>query len=123
MWTGTLPGGLFRSADFGTSWQLVEALWNDPTRPGWFGGGYDAPGIHSLCPHPNRAGELLIGGTGSGLGPLQRVIDGLRDQGCDAVVLGCTELPLIIHPEDSPIPTFDTTALHALAAVEFSLAN
>ena len=31
--------------------------------------------------------------------------------------------PLIIRPEDSPIPTFDTTALHALAAVEFSLAN
>ena len=34
-----------------------------------------------------------------------------------------TELPLIIRPEDSPIPTFDTTALHAMAAVEFSLVN
>lgn len=61
LWAGTLPGGLFRSGDFGASWQLVESLWHHPTRPTWFGGGYDAPGIHSLCPHPTRAGELLIG--------------------------------------------------------------
>jgi aspartate racemase len=39
------------------------------------------------------------------------------------VVLGCTELPLIVRPADSALPTFDTTALHALAAVEFSLAH
>ena len=47
----------------------------------------------------------------------------LQSRGAQGVVLGCTELPLIIRPADSPIPTFDTTALHALAAVEFSLAN
>lgn len=50
-------------------------------------------------------------------------IAGLQARGAQGVVLGCTELPLIIRPEDSPVPTFDTTALHALAAVEFSLAN
>jgi hypothetical protein len=61
LWAGTLPGGMFRSADFGASWQLVDALWNHPTRPTWFGGGYDAPGIHSLCPHPTRPGELVVG--------------------------------------------------------------
>jgi aspartate racemase len=38
-------------------------------------------------------------------------------------VLGCTELPLIVRPIDSVLPTFDTTALHALAAVEFSLSQ
>jgi hypothetical protein len=61
VWAGTLPGGLFRSSDFGRSWQLVDALWNKSERAEWFGGGYDVPGIHSLCLHPNRAGEVLAG--------------------------------------------------------------
>ena len=61
VWAGTLPGGLFRSDDFGRSWQLVESLWNQPGRLGWFGGGYDVPGIHSICPHPQRPGEVLVG--------------------------------------------------------------
>jgi hypothetical protein len=61
VWAGTLPGGLFRSADFGRSWQLVESLWNREERAEWFGGGYDSPGIHSICPHPQQPGELLVG--------------------------------------------------------------
>ncbi len=61
VWAGTLPGGLFRSHDFGRSWQLVESLWQRPERLEWFGGGYPVPGIHSICPHPTRAGELLLG--------------------------------------------------------------
>ena len=61
VWAGTLPGGLFRSADFGQSWQLVDALWNRAERAEWFGGGYDTPGIHSICPHPQHPGELLVG--------------------------------------------------------------
>jgi hypothetical protein len=61
VWAGTLPGGLFRSADFGASWQLVEPLWQREERLGWFGGGYDVPGVHSLCPHPQHTGELLAG--------------------------------------------------------------
>ena len=55
-WAGTLPGGLFRSADAGQSWQLVTSLWNVPERACWFGGGYDVPGIHSICPHPDKPG-------------------------------------------------------------------
>ena len=61
LWAGTLPGGLFRSADGAESWQLVEPLWMQPGRAEWFGGGFDVPGIHSICPHPTRAGELLVG--------------------------------------------------------------
>lgn len=61
LWSGTIPGGLFRSADFGSSWQLVDALWQRPERAGWFGGGYPEPGIHSVCPHPQRPQELLVG--------------------------------------------------------------
>jgi hypothetical protein len=61
VWAGTLPGGLFRSADFGASWSLVDSLWQQPGRTEWFGGGYDVPGIHSICPHPSRAEEMLVG--------------------------------------------------------------
>ena len=61
VWAGTIPGGLFRSRDHGSSWELVEALWQRPERAEWFGGGYDAPGIHSVCPHPQRPDELLVG--------------------------------------------------------------
>ncbi len=61
LWCGTLPGGLFVSRDRAQSWQLVESLWNLPARLEWFGGGYPEPGIHSICPHPTDANELLIG--------------------------------------------------------------
>ena len=61
VWAGTIPGGLFRSTDFGSSWQLVDALWQRPERAEWFGGGYPEPGIHSICPHPQHAQEVLVG--------------------------------------------------------------
>jgi aspartate racemase len=51
----------------------------------------------------------------------QRIIGDLAQQGAQGVILGCTEITMLIQPEDSPIPVFDTTALHALAAVEFAL--
>lgn len=45
------------------------------------------------------------------------VIRGLRDEGCDGVVLGCTEIPLLVTPETSPLATLDSTRLLARAAV------
>ena len=45
------------------------------------------------------------------------VIRSLKDEGCDAVVLGCTEIPLLVSPESSPLPTLDSTRLLARAAV------
>lgn len=53
----------------------------------------------------------------------QEVIDDLRDAGAQAVILGCTEIGLLIKPEDSPLPAFDTTELHALAAVDWALSE
>ena len=61
LWAGTLPGGLFRSNDRGDSWQLVEALWNVPERSQWMGGGYDVPGIHSICVDPRDSRSVLVG--------------------------------------------------------------
>ena len=47
----------------------------------------------------------------------QRVMGRMKDQGCDAVVLGCTEIPLIMNDENSPLPTLDSTRLLARAAL------
>jgi len=45
------------------------------------------------------------------------VIRSLKNEGCDAVVLGCTEIPLIVTPDSSPLPTLDSTRLLARAAL------
>jgi aspartate racemase len=45
----------------------------------------------------------------------------LKDRGCDAVVLGCTEIPLIVRPDDCPLPTLDSTRLLARAAIRKAL--
>jgi aspartate racemase len=50
------------------------------------------------------------------------IIERLAARGATAIVLGCTEIMLLIGPEDSPLPLFDTTRLHAEAAVAFALA-
>jgi aspartate racemase len=42
----------------------------------------------------------------------------LKDRGCDAAVLGCTEIPLIVRPEEAPLPTLDSTRLLAKAALQ-----
>jgi aspartate racemase len=51
----------------------------------------------------------------------QTVIDVLVGEGAQGVILGCTEIGLLIKPEHSPVPVFDTTYLHAVAAVEWAL--
>jgi aspartate racemase len=53
----------------------------------------------------------------------QDIIASLRAHGAEGVVLGCTEIPLLIKPADDPIPVFDTTALHCQAAVDLALAG
>ncbi len=50
-----------------------------------------------------------------------KIIDELAKEGAQGVILGCTEIGMLIKPGDASIPTFDTTTLHAAAAVEFAL--
>ena len=51
----------------------------------------------------------------------RQVIKDLAAKGAEGVILGCTEIGLLIKQTDSPIPVFDTTAIHAAAAVDFLL--
>ena len=52
-----------------------------------------------------------------GVAHFQRVMERMKDEGCDAVVLGCTEIPLIMSDANSPLPTLDSTRLLARAAL------
>jgi len=62
MYLGTEPGGLFRSDDGGSTFSLVEALWNHPSRQTqWFGGGRDEAGIHSVIVDPRDSRRVLVG--------------------------------------------------------------
>ncbi|GJM22408.1 MAG: hypothetical protein DHS20C15_23230 [Planctomycetota bacterium] len=60
IWCGTLPGALFKSSDRGDSWQIVESLWNHELRQGWFGGGADEPGVHSVCVDPRDSAHVTV---------------------------------------------------------------
>jgi aspartate racemase len=51
------------------------------------------------------------------------IIKKLISDGAEAIVLGCTEIPILIKQEDVPIPLFDTTLIHASAIVDFAVAN
>jgi len=51
------------------------------------------------------------------------IIRDLLDAGAEGIVLGCTEIGLLVGLDDAPVPVFDTTALHAAAAVDFALAT
>lgn len=60
LWAGTIPGGLFRSEDGGSSWALNQPLWTMPDRERWMGGGYDQPGIHSICVDPRNSDHVSL---------------------------------------------------------------
>jgi aspartate racemase len=58
-----------------------------------------------------------------GITYFQRVIRRMKDAGCDAVILGCTEIPLIIDDGNSPLPTLDSTRLLARAALRRAVSS
>ncbi|MEX2553811.1 MAG: exo-alpha-sialidase [Actinomycetota bacterium] len=60
VWAGVAPAALFRSGDGGRTWELNQALWDDPTRPNWQAGGGGLC-LHSICPYPGDPSKLTIG--------------------------------------------------------------
>lgn len=73
--------------------------------------------VHRIIYAELVAGERLPASRAA----YREVIARLVAAGAEAVILGCTEIMLLIGPEDSPVPIFDTTALHAQAAVRAAL--
>ena len=85
LWAGTIPGGLFRSADRGDSWELVRSLWDRPERGQWMGGGYDFAGIHTVSVDPRDPDVILVAVSSGGVwrsddaGATWTVCPGLRN--------------------------------------------
>ncbi len=68
--------------------------------------------------------ELVVGAIKTpSRAEYRRIIKALVGQGAEGIILGCTEIGLLVKEEDSPVPLFDTTHLHALAAVDAALAT
>ncbi len=74
------------------------------------------------CVHRVIYDELVVGELrAESKSEFLRIIDALISRGAEGIVLGCTEIPLLIKEGDCPVPVFDTTRLHALAAVDMAL--
>ena len=106
----------------GTRWLVDSAVYPDKLA---------ARGIACVRPGEDERSEInriimeeLVPGVvkPDSVARFQAVIAGLREQGCDAVILGCTEIPLIISDANSPLPTLDSTRLLARAALRRALA-
>jgi aspartate racemase len=66
--------------------------------------------------------ELCVGEISQGSRyEYKRIIAGLGERGAQGIILGCTEIGLLVRQEDSKLPLFDTTAIHAKGALEYSL--
>ena len=90
----------------------------------------DKFGLNVLIPDKNERQlvnrviyeELVVGNINDdSRNEYVNIINDLQSNDAEGVILGCTEIGLLIKPEDSPIPVFDTTYLHAIAAVDFAL--
>ena len=101
----------------GTRWLVDSAVYPDAL---------DARGLAFLRPDAAERDEInriimeeLVYGvfTPEAVAAFQKVIGRMKDDGCDAVVLGCTEIPLIIDDDNAPLPTLDSTRLLARAAL------
>ena len=114
--------GLSRVALLGTAYTMEQSFYKDRLR---------AHGLDVIVPdevdravaHRVIYEELVCGKIEQASRKACReIIARLVARSAQGIILGCTELPLLIKPEDSAVPLFDTTTLHALAAVDLALA-
>lgn len=110
--------GFRRIGITGTSWLVRSEVYPEK---------FSARGLQYLRPSDAERDELgriimdeLVCGVfrPEAVASFQRVIERMKSEGCDAVVLGCTEIPLIINDGNSALPTLDSTRLLARAALQ-----
>jgi aspartate racemase len=113
--------GMHRVGLTGTRWLVESEVYPEKLS--------DA-GVAYLRPQPEEREQInriimdeLVGGAFApeAVAYFQKVISRFKTEGCDAVVLGCTEIPLIINDKNSPLPTLDSTRLLARAALRYAL--
>ena len=101
-------------------------------REGFFREGLGRSGIEVLLPPPDdqvRINEIIYQELCRGDVRAEsrqatlEMIDGLRERGAQGIVLGCTEIPLLVRPRDCSLPLFNTTILHAEKALDYAVAN
>lgn len=115
------PQGLTRIGLLGTRFTMEQTFYRQRL---------EAQGIEVLTPNEaDRAivhriiyGELCLGKiVDSSREEYRRIIRQLEQQGAEGIILGCTEITLLVGPQDASVPVFDTTAIHAQAAAAFAL--
>jgi aspartate racemase len=118
-----LTQGIRRVSLLGTAFTMEMAFYKDRLR--------DKFGLDVLVPCPEHRKLVqgvifneLVNGIVSpeSKAKLREVIADLTTAGAEGIILGCTELMMIIEQGDSPVPLFDTTTIHSEAAVERALA-
>jgi aspartate racemase len=115
--------GLKRLALTGTKWLVESEVY--PEKLAARGLDFQRPSAEEL-EEINRIimDELVMGNfTPEGTAYFQKVVGGMKDAGCDGVILGCTEIPLILDDDNSPLPTLDSTRLLARAALRRAVAG
>jgi aspartate racemase len=116
--------GIHRAGLLGTRYTMELPFWRERLRERY---GIDlvVPGeADRALVHRVIFDELCVGRVDAGSrAQYVAVTERLRDDGAEAVIFGCTEIGLLLRPEHVSLPAFDTTALHARAAVSFSLGD
>jgi aspartate racemase len=113
--------GFQRIGITGTRWLTESEVYPQKFEPRAIG--YLRPGLAEREEINRIIMDELVYGTfkPEAIAYFQKVFQRMKDEGCDAVVLGCTEIPLIMNDKNSPLPTLDSTRLLARAAIHRAL--